>query len=58
MLRREFRPLEVVGQFALEAASMAISTKKFHPITPHGKRSDDWRKLMLVCIVEVEKHIC
>ena len=53
MLRSEVRPLEVVGQFALEAASMAISAKKFHPIAPHVKSCDDLRELMLVCIVEV-----
>jgi len=53
MLRSEVRPLEVVGQFALEAASMAISAKKFHPIAPHVKSCDDLCELMLVCIVEV-----
>lgn len=58
MLRREFRPLEVVGHFALEAASMAISAHEIHPIAPHVKRSDNLRELMLVCIVEVEKRIC
>ena len=57
-LRREFRPLGAVDQFPLEAASMAISAQKSHLIAQHVSCCDNLRRLLLVCIVEVEKRFC
>ena len=72
LLRRELRPLEVVDQVPLKAASMAITAGRFHLITPHVRCSGNWRILFLrlksalveqysvspVPIREMNDHMC